>query len=136
MTTMPKRIGRPPKQVPPNAAAIIKDMAANGHSLVSIASNLGTSKTLLAKWFEQEPALQEAFDVGRESERHALHNMLFKEATEKGNTTAAMFLLKSRHGYREGAEVDQSGGVRISITLPGAMSVEEFSKGVTIENGK
>lgn len=131
-----KRTGRPPKPIPADAAEIIESMAADGFSIIGIASRFKIGKDLLREWFEREPALQEAFDVGRENERHALHNMLYKEAMEKGNATAAMFLLKSRHGYREGAEVDQSNGVRITFNLPGAMSIEDFSKGVTIENGK
>ena len=134
--TSPKRIGRPPKQIPANAAEIVKTMAAEGYGIVAIADRFRISKELLRQWFERDPALQEALDVGREQERRALHNMLYKDAMENGNATAAMFLLKSRHGYREGAEVDQSSGVRITFNLPGAMSIEDFSKGVTIENGK
>lgn len=130
------RIGRPPKPIPANAAEVVKAMAAEGFSLVSIAGRFRIGKDLLRQWFEREPALQEAFDAGREVERHALHNMLYKEAMEKGNATAAMFLLKSRHGYREGAEIEQPNRVSITFNLPGAMTMDEFTKGVTIENGK
>ena len=129
-------IGRPPKPIPPDADTIIKAMAADGFSLVGIASRLGIGKDLLREWFGREPKLQEAFDAGREDERHSLHNMLYKEAMEKGNATAAMFLLKSRHGYREGADAEQPNRVSITFNLPGAMPMAEFIKGATIENGK
>jgi hypothetical protein len=76
--------------------------------------------------------LQRAFDEGREKERHALHNMLYRQAMEKGNATAAMFLLKARHGYREGDQNEAGNRVQILFALPGAMTMEEFT---TIGNG-
>lgn len=135
MTTR-KQAGRPAKAVPPDAAEIVKAMAADGFSVVGIAAKLGVSDNLLRRWFDEYPALKEAFDLGREMERQALHNMLYRDAMEKGNATAAMFLLKSRHGYREGADVEQPNRVSITFNLPGAMTMDEFTKGVTIENGK
>ena len=70
--------------------------------------------------------LKAAFDQGRERERHSLHNMLYVQATEKNNSTAAMFLLKARHGYREGDQNETGNRVQITFALPGAMSMEDF----------
>src|SRR5690606_36046138 len=62
------------------------------------------------------------FDAGREDERRALHNMLFRRAMEKGDTVAALFLLKTRHGYRDsGAELDTTKRLNITFNLPGAL---------------
>ena len=63
---------------------------------------------------------------GRESERLALHNVLFR-AAKRGNIVAAMFLLKARHGYREGDQSDTANKVSITFSLPGAMKPEDFS---------
>jgi hypothetical protein len=68
--------------------------------------------------------------VGRKLERHTLHNALYRLATEQGDKIAAMFLLKARHGYREGDQGDQANRVSINFTLPGAMKPEAF----TVEN--
>ena len=76
---------------------------------------------------EEDPVLRQAFDRGRETERHTLHNVLYRAATELGNTTAAMFLLKARHGYREGDQGEQANRVQITFTLPGAMQPEQFT---------
>jgi hypothetical protein len=37
-----------------------------------------------------------------------------------------MFLLKSRHGYREGEQEQQGNRVQITFNLPGAKKPEEF----------
>jgi|GEM_PF-1048158 len=120
------KIGRPRTEVPANAAQLVHDLAATGYSLVGIASKLGTNRATLSQWFDADAELKEAFDAGRERERHTLHNVLFSLATEKANPIAAMFLLKARHGYREGDQGETANRVSINFTLPGAMRPEQF----------
>ncbi|MFC4593511.1 hypothetical protein [Sphingobium tyrosinilyticum] len=38
-----------------------------------------------------------------------------------------MFLLKARHGYKEGDQADQGGRVNVTIALPGAMTLQQFT---------
>ena len=127
-----RKKGRPLKLAPAGAASRIEALAADGFSIAGVARGMGTSKETLAKWFDADPALKEAFEQGREQERYALHNLLFKLATEKGNASAAMFLLKARHGYREGDQNETGNRVSINFTLPGAMTMNDFK---AIENG-
>ena len=129
---MTQRKVLPHKLPPPNAAARIQKLAATGHSMVGIARGLNTSKDIVRRWCEDYPALGEAFARGRESERFALHNVLYR-AARKGNIIAAMFLLKSRHGYREGDQSDTANKVSITFALPGAMKPEEFLKAIEHE---
>lgn len=75
---------------------------------------------------KENPDFQTAFDEGREQEHKALFNALFRAATEKGNVVAAMFLLKSRHGYREGDQTEIGNRVSINFNLPGALPLEAF----------
>lgn len=126
--------GRKPKQPPRDAATRIEAFAADGFSIRGVAAGLGVAQDTFRKWLDDSPELQEAFDNGREKERYALHNMLYRQAIEKGNSTAAMFLLKSRHGYREGDQSETGNKVQINFQLPGALSMEEFSMKV-IEHG-
>lgn len=126
-----RKQGRPLKLAPADAAERIRELAANGHSLLGVAVGLGTSVATFNRWIDEDATLKDAFDEGREKERHTLHNMLYKAAIEGGNPTAAMFLLKARHGYREGAETDAGNRVSINFTLPGAMSMKDFG---VIEN--
>lgn len=119
-------IGRPLKQPPANAEETIRELSATGHAIIGIAHALGTSKDTFGRWLDEFPELKAALDQGREKERHTLHNVLYTAATESGNTTAAMFLLKSRHGYVEGQQNEQANRVSINFTLPGAMKLDDF----------
>jgi hypothetical protein len=120
-----KTIGRPPKQPPENAEAVIRELSAKGHAIIGICHELGTSKETFARWLDEFPELKAAFDQGREKERHTLHAVLYDAAIE-GNCTAAMFLLKARHGYQEGQQIDQTNRVSITFQLPAAMPLDQF----------
>ena len=115
------------------AAKTIYACAAGGFSVVGVAQALGTSKDTLARWFDEYPELKTAMDEGRETERHMLHNKLCRLAIEHDNASAAMFLLKARHGYREGDQGETANRVSINFTLPGAMSLDQFTSGATID---
>lgn len=127
MTKPPAKTGRKPIDPPADAAELIRALAADGFSVIGVARRMGVGKDAFNRWLDECPALQDAFDQGREEERHALHNMLYRQAMEKGNATAAMFLLKARHGYREGDQSDQAGRVNVTIALPGAMTLQQFT---------
>ena len=123
-------IGRPRAEPPPDAANRINALAADGFTHKGVALRMGVNDDVLRRWFNEHPELAHAFAEGRENERHTLHNKLFRLATEgtgKEGMVAAMFLLKARHGYREGAE--EAGGSRLTInfSLPGAMKPEAFT---------
>lgn len=115
------------KHPPADAAQLIRDLAADGWTIVGVANRLGVVKETFRRWLDEDPELQDAFDAGREAERYALHNMLYRQAMESGNATAAMFLLKARHGYKEGDQSDQVGRVNVTIALPGAMTLQQFT---------
>lgn len=120
------KIGRPRAEVPADATQRIRELAADGWSLVGIAEKLGTNRNTLAQWFDNDPALQEALEAGREQERHTLHNLLYRLATEQGDKIAALFLLKARHGYREGDQGETGNRVSVTFSLPGALKPEQF----------
>lgn len=122
-----KKPGRKPVNPPANALERIQALAADGFSVVGVAAGMGVGKDQLSAWMERDPALKEAFDQGRETERRTLHNKLYRLAMEKDNAPAAMFLLKARHGYREGDQSEQGGRVNVSISLPGAMTLQQFT---------
>ena len=126
--------GRKQKEPPPNCAAQIEALAADGWSVLGIAKKLDTSADTLRRWLNEDPALQEAMDAGRENERWQLHSMLFKKAIEQKDVTAACVLLNARHGYREN-QSDSGNKVQITFNLPGAMSMDDFKAKVIEQNG-
>ncbi len=111
---------------PSNAAEEIETLAATGFSLRGIAAHFRCSPPTITTWFEKFPRLAEAFANGRERERQALHSRLYRLAMEDGDKVAAMFLLKARHGYREGDQQEQANRVAITFNLPGALKPEQY----------
>lgn len=77
---------------------------------------------------ERQPEVQEALDRGRAKEHDALAAKLYETAME-GNVIAGMFLLKARHGYREGEPLKGGGSnVQVNINLPAAMTPEDYRR--------
>lgn len=122
-----RKSGPKPIRPPEDAAERISALASDGFSVIGVAHGMGVGKDAFARWMDEYPALKEAFDQGRETERRTLHNKLYRLAMEKDNAAAAMFLLKARHGYREGDQSDQGGKVNVTIALPGAMTLQQFT---------
>ena len=123
------------KKPPADAAATLLELAAGGYNKKGLAYRLGTTVETLNKWLELYPELQQALDEGREREHHALFNALYENATKGGNVTAAIFLLKARHGYREGDQSEIANKVSINFQLPGALRLEDFARDVTPSKG-
>ena len=100
--------------------------------MTGVAMRLGCTFEVLKRWFVEYPELKQAFDYGREEERSTLHNVLYRAATAgegKDSLIAAMFLLKSRHGYKEGEQHEiQNGRVQIEIKLPGALVPAQYAE--------
>jgi hypothetical protein len=128
-----KRPGRKPTTPPANAVDSVRQLAADGWSVIGIANRMGVDPKTFNRWLEDDPALSDAMALGREEEHHVLFNVLYREATEKGNVTAALGILNARHGWRQDQR-DQGNRVQVNIALPGAMTLEAFQaigKGTT-----
>jgi hypothetical protein len=122
------KIGRPRKEVSTADHALVEDLAADGWSLVGIAWKLGMGRDALRRRMNEDPALEEAFEVGRERERQALHNRLFRIAMEgsgKEAISAAAILLNSRHGYRN-EPLDGAGRASVIINMPDSKPLADF----------
>ena len=105
----------PRKHPPKGASDTIKQLAASGHSLLGIASKLGVAISTFKRWLEEDEMLQDAFDLGRETERQELHAMVVRSAKEgKPANVNAFFILKARHGY---VEADQKSTSKVNIAI-------------------
>jgi len=124
-----KDLTHPGRVPPPPTFAIvpvITTLASTGFTKVGIARHFNVDVRTLDRWMEEHPELAEAFKAGRDQERQSLHNVLYRLAVEQQDKIAAMFLLKSRHGYREGDQSEQSNRVAITFNLPGAMTPDQY----------
>ena len=121
--------GRPRKEPPADAAEVIRQACATGANKMGVAMALGTNGDVLARWLDEHADLKEAFAQGRETERKTLHNVLYDAATTgtgKESLIAAMFLLKSRHGYQEGQQESQANRVSVTFNIPAATPLNQF----------
>ena len=125
ITASGKTMGRPRLKPPPGAAKLIEKLVAEGRGVVGVARALNANAQTVREWLAEQPELQRAYEFGREAERQHLHSLLRAKA-EKGNIIAALFLLKSRHGYTEGTEGGASAKVNITLSLPGAMKPSDY----------
>jgi hypothetical protein len=111
-------------------------LASTGFTKRGIARHFQVTEPTLNRWFDEDETLHDAFLQGRESERQALHNVLYKLAVEEKDKVSAMFLLKARHGYREGDQQEQANRVSITFNLPGALSADQYKTIEAVTNTK
>jgi len=116
----------PRKNPPKDAAATIEGLAAQGYALVGIAKHFGVVSSTLRRWLDEDEALDEALAIGRETERRALHQLIVRDAVGGKSANAnAMFLLKTRHGYREFDSPNAKVDVAVNVAQP-VMVVKDF----------
>jgi hypothetical protein len=118
-------MGAPRKFPPKNAAALIEELASQGNSIIGIAKKLGVGRELFKRWREEDDALQEAFEIGRDTHRQTLVTLIMRDAVAGKNANGnCMFLLKTMHGYREQDSTSTKVNVGVGIT-PSVMIVRD-----------
>lgn len=118
-------MGRAHWGVTKTGLAIIRKMAANGCKLETIAGALGCSHDALEACRRRQPEVQEALDAGRAVMHDELVDILMQQA-RAGQFVPAIFLLKSRFGYREGAQLEVAVDLGGVLVVPADMSVEDY----------
>jgi len=125
---MQKKTGRPQKLPPANALEIIKKVASRGCSEKTVAHAFGIGWEVWCRWREEFPELKAALDQARAREHDTLVGVLFEKAM-KGDTVAAMFLLKCRHNYRDGGiTVEDNRQIKVGIMLPQSLKPEQYQQ--------
>ena len=119
--------GRSSFKVGAKGLKIIEDLTGRGCSLTTIAKVLRMSRDTLREVRMRQPEVEEAYQRGLATEHDALTSNL-RRLADDGNVVANLFLLKARHGYREGEPLEvnvavNTGGV---LVVPADMSVEEY----------
>ena len=106
---------------------IIEELSARGCHLTTIARALRMSKDALQACRARQPEVEEAYQRGLATEHDALVSNL-RTAANEGNVVANLFLLKARHGYREGVPLEINATVNMGgvLVVPAEMTVEEY----------
>jgi hypothetical protein len=114
----------------------IARLAERGVKETDICKALGISFPTWKRLKSEDERAIEVFEEARKIEEETLVGVLYEAATKQKNLTAAMFLLKARHGYIEGRERGQAQQVNVQITVPGAMDENEYHKLVEVSKNE
>jgi hypothetical protein len=121
--------GAPSYRVGRKGLKIIEELSARGVAEATIAKALRMGKDAFRAAKRRDPAVQEAIDRGRAVEHDRLVGVLHEQAMA-GQYVPAMFLLKARHGYREGDAFEANVNVSVNtggiVVVPHRQSMEEF----------
>jgi hypothetical protein len=119
-----------PRKFPPDGAAEdIERLAADGFSQLGIAAHFKVSRECFLRWIKEDEELNEAYDLGRETERQALHAMIVASArANKPANVNAFFLSKARHGY---VETDNRTKVSVDVAVNPVLVVRDFGDDAT-----
>lgn len=108
---------------PENRAKVIEALA-EGYPKAAIARALRVTTKTLSRLIQDDPELMEAVEAQRSFEEAELRDILMENA-RRGDTVAAIFLAKARHGWRDRDDpklkVEAQGGV---LVLPAAPATE------------
>ena len=107
-------------------AAIVRKLTSKGCSEITIAKGLGIGRKTWEIWRDEYPEIRQAWQEGRGIEHDALVGALFESATKQKNVTAAIFLLKARHGYRENQDITIQNKVAVTFEVPGALKPDVY----------
>ena len=119
--------GRSSYKVGVKGLKIVEELSSRGCSLTTIARALRMDAATLRLVRQRQPEVEEAYQRGLAVEHDKLTSNL-RTLANGGNVVANLFLLKTRHGYREGEPLEvnltvNTGGV---LVVPGKMTVEEY----------
>jgi hypothetical protein len=92
-----------------------------------IARALGTTVKTLKRLIDDDPSLTNAADSAKDQEEAELRDCLMAMA-RKGDTVAALFLLKSRHGYvdRPDGKAKSNGFAGGVLVVPGTVPLDQW----------
>lgn len=99
---------------------MVEDLTARGVTLTSIARVLGMDTATLRLVRQRQPEVEEAYQRGLAREQEALVGNL-RRAADEGNIVANIFLLKTRHQYREGEPME----LNVNVKTGGVLVVPE-----------
>lgn len=103
-----------PTKYKPEYCKIALDMSEKGASMVMIAARLKVHIDTMHEWKTKHPEFSEAMKQVKVQAEAYIENMVFENMFSKDfNTTAAIFMLKARHGWRDR---DKSDNINVTIS--------------------
>lgn len=113
----------------PEGREQVRVWRSNGVNQADIARQLGIGPRSFRDLLDRDEDLKDAYEAGSGQAESELVGILMRQARE-GNTTAAIFLLKGAHGFREATPVAPKNDTAptVNITIPPSLSADDLSK--------
>src|ERR687886_284188 len=124
-------MARPRKRLPANALQTVRNLAEQGASEVEIAHGLGLNFRTWVRLRAENEDIKAVWEECRKAEEGRLVGRLYSVAMDAGHpqsVTAAIVLLKCRHGYRDqGPTGDGTDTPRVNLVfnLPAPLTGEQ-----------
>jgi hypothetical protein len=122
-------MGRPRTKLHSEDYLKIEALAARGCGHTAIARAIGIDAKTFRARLKDDAEAAAAYGDGKSEEEAHLVSLLRKKA-EDGDAPSAMFLLKSRHGYRDRGDTDTGAqpGVQVTISLPASLDPAAYAR--------
>jgi len=124
------------KQPHPEDLEQITRLVAAGHGLHSLCTKLGINGKVWQRWKKEFPEVREAYERGLGQEEFEIVSELKRIMKAKDNPIPGMFVLKCRHGWVEGAPAQSDNRVAISVTMPAALSPDQYKPEILVQKPK
>ncbi|MCC6920497.1 MAG: hypothetical protein IT548_14970 [Alphaproteobacteria bacterium] len=131
-TALVSRSGSGPKPavaLTPAGLRLVEELAAKGNDIATVAKRLGIGRTTLVGLKKSTPAVSQAFETGHAALADELTHILLTQA-RNGVVVAAIFLAKTRLGWRETGPQDGGTKVAVQINLPAAMDPAAYATAI------
>jgi hypothetical protein len=118
-----------------NNRARVAQALADGYPKAAVAKALSVSTKTLDRLIRDDQELQEMVEAQRSFEEAELRDILM-DLARRGDTVAAIFLAKARHGWRDRddaklkLDAGKAGGV---LVVPGTMPLAEWSAAAALQ---
>lgn len=109
-----------------------------GYPRAEIAAALGVNVTTLRRLITDDKVLMDAVAARKDLEEAELCDLLIANA-RRGDSAAAMFLLKARHGYRDRDDANQKRDESKNfgvLLMPAPMSLDDWSSAAATQQAQ
>ena len=128
---LPWRNVHPRSEPQPGDADQIYRLATSGHGVRSIASHIQIGLETFMRWLKEHKEIKFAYQAGLAEEEQEIVTEL-RKILKGGNATPGIFLLKARHGWREGESQVEDNRVQISVQLPASLTPDQYKQVIDV----
>lgn len=87
-------------------------------NLTKVAQSLDVSRGAIHNRVNKSDTLKKTLQDSRDMRNDSVRDVLYEQAVDEGNTTAAIFIAKTQMGWKEKQEIEHSGDLGVLVYVP------------------